>query len=113
MLEPYGFAALFVGAAMAAYTIREYRRGRLRLTAFIVWMLVWLGLAATGIFPQMYVRATLMLGMATPIHFVTTFSIVVLFAIAYQLYRMIGEINMKVARLVQHLALQQSDEESD
>jgi len=113
MLEPYGFIAMLLGLVMAVYTIREYKRGRLGLVAFVTWTVIWLGLVATGIFPQMYLTVTSILGMATPIQFVTTFSIIVLFAIVYQLYRLIGEINRKITQIVQHVALQQSEKETD
>lgn len=51
----------------------------------------------------MYLSATSMLGMATPIQFVTSFSIVVLFAIIHQLYRLIGEMNRKITQIVHHV----------
>ena len=113
MLEPYGFIAMILGLVMAVYTIREYRRGRLGLVAFLTWTVIWLGLIATGIFPQMYLTVTSMLGMATPIQFVTTFSIIALFAIVYQLYRLIGEINRKITQIVQHVALRQSEKDAE
>ena len=108
MLEPYGFIAMLLGLVMAVYTTREYRRGRLGLVAFLTWSIIWLGLVATGIFPRIYLTVTSVLGMATPIQFVTTFSVIALFAIVYQFYRLIGEINRKITKIVQHAALRQS-----
>jgi len=111
MLEPYGLVVVLLGLAMAVYTFRGYRRGSIGLPTFLVWTAIWVGLMLTGVYPQMYLIVTSTLGMATPIQFVTTFSIIVLFGIVYQLYRIVGEVNRKITRIVQHLALQSSEKD--
>lgn len=113
MLEPYGLVAMLLGLAMAAYTFREYRRKRIGATSFLVWMVIWLGLMFTGIYPGIYLSATSALGMATPIQFVTTFSIIVLFAIVYHLYKVVGEINRRITKIVQRIALESTETDTD
>ena len=113
MLETYGLVAVLVGIAMAAYTFRGYRRGNIGLSTFLAWTAIWVALVVTGVYPQVYLIVTSALGMATPIQFVTSFSIIILFGILYQLYRIVGEVNRKITRIVQQLALQSSDKDAD
>jgi hypothetical protein len=51
--------------------------------------------------------------MAAPIQFVTTFSIIILFAIVYQIFRTVGDINRKITKIVQHIALKKPEDEID
>ncbi|MGQ9542729.1 MAG: DUF2304 family protein [Candidatus Bathyarchaeia archaeon] len=112
-MEPYGLIAIILGVTMSAYTFKEYRRGKIRFQSLLAWMTVWVGLILAGAYPQIYFTATYLLGMGTPIQFVTTFSIIVLFTIVYQLYKAVMETNRKIAIIVQHLALEQTGEEKE
>ncbi len=94
-----------MGAFMLLLTTREFVRRRTEAGTFLVWSILWGGLILTGIFPEPYALVVAWLGMSTPIHFVTSFGIVVLLAITYQLYRRISEINFKLTRSIQDLAL--------
>ncbi len=48
------------------------------------------------------------LGMALPIHFVTTFSIIFLFIFTFMVYQKISDLNKKVVEIVQYLAILES-----
>ncbi len=90
---------------MLLLTTREFVRRRTEAGTFLVWSILWGALILTGIFPEPYALVVAWLGMSTPIHFVTSFGVVVLLAITYQLYRRISEINTKLTRSIQDLAL--------
>jgi hypothetical protein len=108
-LEPYEVAATVFGIIMLLLTTRELMRRRMSLLQYTSWLALWLGLILLGTVPQFYttlLHITQALGMLTPIHFVTTFSILILFAATYILGKRIAELNEKVSRITQHLALQ-------
>jgi hypothetical protein len=109
MLEPYGLVAIILGIILLFYTLREYVRRKIGLRSLLAWTIVWVGLILTGAYPRAYFTLTSMLGMGTPIQFVTTFSIIVLYTIVYQLYKAIIETNRKITIIVQHLALEGTD----
>lgn len=90
---------------MLLLTLREFTRRRVDTGSFLFWSIVWIALILTGLFPEPYALIVAWLGMSTPIHFVTSFGIVILLGITYQLYRRINEINTKLTRTIQELAL--------
>ncbi|MEM2227137.1 MAG: DUF2304 domain-containing protein [Candidatus Bathyarchaeia archaeon] len=109
MIEPYGILAALLGALMMAISIREYLRDKLSTGSFLAWMAIWAAIFLTGLFPRLYSWVVAALGMATPIHFVTTFSIILLFAIVYQLNKKLDEVNFKLNSMAQELALRDLD----
>lgn len=113
MVEPYGLIVILLGLIMAAYTFKEFYRKRIGTIPFIIWIIIWIGLISTGVYPQMYLGLASSLGMATPIQFVTTFSIIILFAIVYQTFRAVGDINRRITKIVQHVALEEAKDEVD
>ena len=113
MLEPYGLIVIILGLTMAVYTFKEFYRKKIKTIPFIIWTIIWIALISTGLYPQLYLRLASSLGMATPIQFVTTFSIIILFAIVYQIFRTVGDINRKITKIVQHVALEESDNKID
>jgi hypothetical protein len=107
-LEPYEVAATVFGIIMLLLTTRELMRRRMDLLQYASWLVLWLGLILLGTVPQFYItllHITQALGMLTPIHFVTTFSILILFAATYILGKRIAELNEKVSTIAQHIAL--------
>jgi hypothetical protein len=104
-MEPYGIIAAILGAFMMALSIRGFLRNDISASSFLAWMAIWAGLSLTGLFPGFYSWLVAALGMATPIHFVTTFSIILLFAIAYQLNRKLDEVNSKLNSMAKEIAL--------
>jgi hypothetical protein len=104
-MEPYGILAALLGAIMMAISIREYLRGKLSTTSFLAWMAIWAAILITALFPRLYYSLVAALGMATPIHFVTTFSIILLFAIVYQLNKRLEEVNSKLNSMAREIAL--------
>jgi hypothetical protein len=114
-MEPYQMAATVFGAAMLLLTTRELLRKRMRLLQYSFWLVLWLALILIGTAPQFYstlLFATQALGMYTPIHFVTTFSVLILFAATYLIEKRIGELNEKINRIIQHIALLNADKET-
>jgi len=105
MIEPYGIVAMLIASSMMLITLREFLHKKLSLLTFIEWTIVWLILFLTGPYPEFYKGAVATLGMATPIHFVTTFSVIVLFVMTYRLYLRITEMDKKTVKIVQHIAL--------
>ena len=105
-----------VQAALAAiflfFTIRQYIKGKIRIRTFIFWEILWIILFLTGIFPSIYVSIVKSLGMATPIHFVTTFSIIFLFIFIFMIYQKINELEKKIVEIVQYLAISESENEN-
>jgi len=106
MPELYGLVASIIGVLLLALTVRELYRRRMRVASFLLWSILWVGLIVTGVFPQIYWVAVTHLGMALPIHFITTFSIIILFAISYQLYRTLNEVDKKLTKVVKQLAIE-------
>jgi hypothetical protein len=110
-MELYATVATLFGLAMLLLTTRELARRKIGLLQYSLWMILWIALVLVGTFPQFYsalLFATEALGMYTPIHFVTTFSILALFAVAYYLGKRITELDDKLSTVVQHIALQTS-----
>lgn len=108
-MELYATVATLFGLAMLLLTTRELARRRIGLLQYSLWMILWIALVLVGTFPQFYsalLLATQALGMYSPIHFVTTFSILALFAVAYYLDKRINELDDKLSTVVQHIALQ-------
>jgi len=107
-MEPYEMAATGFGIIMLLFTTRELIRRRIGLLQYSLWMALWIALILVGTVPQFYyalILVTQALGMLTPIHFVTTFSILALFAATYVLGKRIAELNEKVNKITQHIAL--------
>ena len=104
-MEPYGILAALLGAIMMAISLREYLRGKLSTASFLAWMAIWAAILLTALFPRLYYSLVVALGMATPIHFVTTFSIILLFAIVYQLNKKLEEVNSKLNSMAREIAL--------
>ncbi len=109
MIEPYGILAALFSAIMMAISIREYLRNKLSTGPFLAWMAIWAAISLTGLFPRLYYWVVAALGMAMPIHFVTTFSIILLFAIVYQLNKKLDEVNFKLNSMARELALRDLD----
>ena len=101
-------AALF-GVAMLLLTTRELLRRRMRLTPYLFWAAMWVGLILVVTVPQAYstiLFITQVLGMYTPIHVVTTFSILALFVLVYHLGKRTAELDEKLSVIIQNMALQ-------
>lgn len=111
MIEPYGIVAMLIALLMMLTTLREFLRKKIGFFIFMGWMIIWLILSFTCLYPEFYKGAAAMLGMATPIHFVTTFSIIALFAIVYQLYQRIVEIDREIVKIVQRIALKTNEKQ--
>ncbi len=112
-MELYEIAANVFGAIMFLYTTRELIKRKIGLLHYCFWTIVWLALILIGIAPPFYyaiLRVTQALGMYTPIHFVTTFSILALFLATYFLGKRVTELHEKINTITQHLALQKADE---
>ena len=110
-MELYATVATLFGLGMLLLTTRELARRKIGLLQYSLWMILWIALVLVGTFPQFYsalLLATQALGMYSPIHFVTTFSILTLFAVAYYLGKRITELDDKLSTVVQHIALQTS-----
>jgi len=115
-MEPYEIAAAAFGVVMLALTTRELLHRRMRPVQYSIWAVIWFALILLGIVPQFYstlLFATQVLGMYTPIHFVTTFSVLILFGMAYYLGKRVGELDDKLSTVVQHIALQPAAEGVD
>jgi len=109
LIEPYGILAAILGAILMAITIREYLREKISTPSFLAWAAIWAAISLTGLFPSFYHWVVAALGMATPIHFVTTFSIILLFAMVYHLNRKLEEMNSKLNSMAKELALRDLD----
>jgi len=90
---------------MMILTVREYARGRVNLPALGFWLAVWSGLLFTGLYPGAYEFVVSLLGLALPINFITTFSIIILFIVTYQIYKRVDDLNRKLTRVAQEIAL--------
>ena len=115
-MEPYEIAAAAFGVVMLALTTRELLHRRMRLAQYFIWAVIWFALILFGMVPQFYstlLLATQVLGMYTPIHFVTTFSILILFGMVYYLGKRVAELDDKLSTVVQHIALQPATERMD
>lgn len=105
MISIYGALAALIGVLMAILTFREFYRGKIGRLSLLFWMGAWIGLVYTALFPDTYLVVAAYLGLALPINFITTFSIIILFLVTYQLYRKLDELNRKLTRLVQQVTL--------
>jgi len=112
MMEPYAIAAGAFGAAMLVFTTYELLRRKMSLLGYFFWAVLWSALILIGVVPQFYsalLLATQALGMYTPLHFVTTFSILILFAVVYYLGKRIAELDDRLSTIVHHIALQNAN----
>jgi len=112
-LELYAIAATGLGAVMLLLTVRELVRRKKGLLQYSLWAMLWLAVILVGTVPQFYFAllfATQALGMYTPIHFVTTFSILIIFATMYLLVKRVAELNERVNRVVQYMAVNNVDD---
>jgi hypothetical protein len=110
-MELYGMVAASLGAFMLLLTTREFIRRRIGTLSYSLWAGLWIALILIGAVPQFYyalVLVTQALGMLTPIHFVTTFSVLALFAATYVLEKQIAQLNEKLNKITQHIALMNS-----
>ena len=112
IIEPYGIVAGTLAAIFFFFTMRQYVKGKIRIRALIFWEILWTILFLTGIFPTIYISIVAYLGMASPIHFVTTFSIIFLFIFTFIIYQKINELEKKIIDIVQHLAISESENEN-
>mgnify|MGYP002153770524 CR=1 FL=1 len=115
-MEPYMVASAVFGLGMALFTTRELLQKKIRSAQYVFWMSLWLGLILIGVVPQFYsaiLLITSVLGMYTPIHFVTTFSILILFTVVYLLAKRVSELNEKIGLLVQKIAVQSINGKAD
>ncbi|MCW3974636.1 MAG: DUF2304 domain-containing protein [Candidatus Bathyarchaeota archaeon] len=112
IIEPYGIVAAALAAFFFFFTIRQYIKGKIRIHIFVFWEILWIILFLTGIFPSIYMSIVKYLGMATPIHFVTTFSIIFLFIFIFMIYQKINELEKKIVEIVQYLAISESENEN-
>jgi len=111
-MEPYAIAAGAFGAAMLVFTTYELLRRKMSLLGYFFWAVLWSALILIGVVPQFYsalLLATQALGMYTPLHFVTTFSILILFAVVYYLGKRIAELDDRLSTIVHHIALQNAN----
>jgi len=110
-MEPYAIAATVFGLAMLFLTTWEFMRRKIGFLQYSFWMALWIAVTFVGAVPQFYsalLFTTQALGMYTPIHFVTTFSVLILFAVTYLLGKRVAELTEKVNTIAQHIALQNS-----
>jgi hypothetical protein len=110
-MELYAIAAATFGALMLLLTTRELLRRRIGFAQYCFWTTLWFAMILLGTVPQFYSALLVLtetLGMLTPIHFVTTFSILILFAAVYLLEKRVGELDKKLSKVVQHIALQEA-----
>jgi len=108
-LELYEIITTTFGLVMLLLTVRELMRRKKGILQYSFWIALWVVLVLVGIVPQFYsalLFVTQALGMYTPIHFVTTFSVMALFGATYYLGRRIAELDDKISAVVQHVALQ-------
>lgn len=115
-MEPYAMAATVFGVAMILLTTRELIRRKMDLLTYSFWAFLWLALILIGIVPSFYsalLLATQTLGMSTPIHFVTTFSILGSFAVVYYLTKRIADLDDKLSTLVQHITVQAANTQTN
>jgi len=102
-IEPFGVVTSAVAIILFVISFIQYARGRIKIEALLFWEVLWIVLFLTGVFPGMYESTVTYLGMATPIHFVTTFSIIFLFIFTFLIYQKISDLNKKVVEIVQNL----------
>lgn len=107
-IVPYGVIVAILAASFFIITLRQYFRGKIKLIPLIFWEALWTILFITGIFPEIYESITVVLGLATPLNLFTTSSIIFLFAFTFLLYQKINEVDKKIAKIVQHLAIAES-----
>ncbi len=112
-IEPYGAVTALVAIILFILTFRQCARGKIRIGALLFWEALWIILFITAIFPAMYKSTVTYLGMASPIHFVTTFSIIFLFIFTFLIYQKISDLNKKVVEIVQYLAISENESEKE
>lgn len=107
-IVPYGVIVAILATSFFIITLRQYFNGKIKLIPLIFWEALWVVLFITGIFPEIYESITIILGLATPLNLFTTSAIIFLFIFAFLLYQKINEVDKKIAKIVQHLAIAES-----
>ncbi len=109
LIEPYGIVAAVLAISFILFTFRQYHRGKIGIRALLLWEALWGILFITGIFPGIYKSLAAYLGMATPLHFITTFSIIVLFLFTFLIYQKVSDLDKKILGIAQYLAISDSE----
>ena len=102
---PYSIITAVLAIAFFIITLRQYLRGRIGFKPLLFWESLWIVLFITGIIPEIFEFITVFLGMAIPIHFITTSSIILLFIFTFLLYQKINDVDKKIVRIVQYMAI--------
>jgi len=105
---PYGVVVAILAASFFIMTLNQYFRGKIKFRPLIFWEALWVVLFITGIFPEIYESITVILGLTSPLNLFTTSSIIFLFAFTFLLYQKINEVDKKIEKIVQHLAIAES-----
>ncbi|MFQ5620555.1 MAG: DUF2304 domain-containing protein [Candidatus Nanoarchaeia archaeon] len=86
-------------------TYLRLREGKLKVSQFVFWVVLWLGVVVLAFIPQTASYVSVYLGISRPIDAVIYGSIVLLFYLIFRLYVMLSDIEKTITQLVTDLAL--------
>jgi hypothetical protein len=98
------FAMIFFVFSLSR-TILRARDGSLRLRGMLMWVVIWLGLAAIVLYPPLSTRLASLLGIGRGSDLIVYTAVAVLFYLVFRLYVAIEHIEREITALVRQDAL--------
>jgi hypothetical protein len=103
--------AILAAVLMVYISYTSFRRRELRASEFVLWMAIWIALAAVSVFPSLLRGVIAPLAVARLLDLVVIGGILTLGIIVFSLNRSLRRLDNRLESLVQHLALQSAREE--
>jgi len=100
----------FIGIIFAAFALSRvflrYRDKSITITELIFWSLVWIGVAAVALFPNIFTTLSKIAGIGRGVDILLYSGMIILFYLMFRLYVKIDGQQKDITKLVRELALQ-------
>ena len=104
-LNPLNLAMSLVAIVIMTTTVHRLRRRDVSLRASLLWLVVWLGVIVTALFPVWVDVIIALTGWGVRVNVILVLAVVALIASMTQLHARLERIERNVARNVQEMAL--------
>ncbi len=103
---------LIAGALLTmAYMLARIRKSKLKIEDSVFWILFSCCIVVLSVFPQIALWVTRWLGMQSPINTVYLFIIFVLLVRQFSLTSKVSQLENRLDKLAQHIAIREKEEE--
>jgi hypothetical protein len=112
-MELFRWVLVVAGVLLVLLTVYECKRGKVSRVGLIFWTTLWVVISISAAYPPLYDSIVMFLQVGLPVHFVTICAIVILFLFVHRLYVKISELDRKLTKVVQQIALHDADEKKE